>query len=319
MRHLLRRDRGAQGASAMMKAFETTKSRRAWASFLVVMASVSFGRCGGGGSAGPTQPPVTLPATPTPAPTPVADPPLSQTCARLPPGNPSAACRIETSDYMTKVDRAIRTLQGEQPALFEGDQVLSTGQYYVGLIKVLDREGICAVFDGEELAVTDRASSSEQFHVLTSASRARFSPQSYRTTCSPSVIPTAAGALAPSPAGCSLAPSREVACGRDDSSRYINDITAVIEQLMKEQPDLFNFGDTAIGTGLPAVKSLSAYHGAVVQGLVRKGYCAKDDGEEIAVKQGSNTVSEQYDINFQDRYVRIGPGIYRATCYPAAF
>jgi len=319
MRHLLRRDRGAQGASAMMKAFETTKSRRAWASFLVVMASVSFGRCGGGGSAGPTQPPVTLPATPTPAPTPVADPPLSQTCARLPPGNPSAACRIETSDYMTKVDRAIRTLQGEQPALFEGDQVLSTGQYYVGLIKVLDREGICAVFDGEELAVTDRASSSEQFHVLTSASRARFSPQSYRTTCSPSVIPTAAGALAPSPAGCSLAPSREVACGRDDSSRYINDITAVIEQLMKEQPDLFNFSDTAIGTGLPAVKSLSAYHGAVVQGLVRKGYCAKDDGEEIAVKQGSNTMSEQFDINFQDKYLRLGQGIYRASCYPAAF
>jgi hypothetical protein len=303
----------------MMKAFETTKSRRAWVSFLVVMASVSFGRCGGGGSAGPTQPPVTLPATPTPAPTPVADPPLSQTCARLPPGNPSAACRIETSDYMTKVDRAIRTLQGEQPTIFEGDQVLSTGQYYVGLIKVLDREGICAVFDGEELAVTDRSTSSEQFHVLTSASRARFSPQSYRTTCSPSVIPTAAGALAPSPAGCSLAPSREVACGRDDSSRYINDVIAVIEQLKKEQPDLFNFGDTAVGTGEPAVKSLSAYHGAVVQGLVRKGYCAKDDGEEIAVKQGSNSMSEQFDINYQDKYVRLGQGIYRASCYPAAF
>jgi hypothetical protein len=176
MDRLLRRDCGAQGASAMMKAFEMTKSRRAWASFLVVIASVSFGRCGGGGSAGPTQPPVTLPATPTPAATPVADPPLSQTCAKLPPGNPNAACRTEASDYMTIVDRAIRTLQGEQPQLFEGDQVLSTGQYYVGLIKVLDREGICAVFDGEELAVTDRPSSNEQFHVLTSAGRAALQP-----------------------------------------------------------------------------------------------------------------------------------------------
>jgi hypothetical protein len=88
---------------------------------------------------------------------------------------------------------------------------------------------------------------------------------------------------------------------------------------MKEKPELFNFGQVAPGTPWPAVKSIPAYHGAVVETMAKKGYCAKDDGEEIAVKQGSNTVSEQYDINFQDKYVRIGPGIYRATCYPAAF
>ena len=57
----------------------------------------------------------------------------------------------------------------------------------------------------------------------------------------------------------------------------------------------------------------------MVEVLVTKGYCAKDDGEEIQVKQGSNTLSEQFDINFQDKYVRLGQGIYRASCYPAAF
>jgi hypothetical protein len=319
MDRLLSRDRGSQGASAMMKAFEMTRSRRAWASFAVVIASVSFGRCGGGGSANPAQPPVTVPATPTPAPTPVADPPLSASCAKLPPGNPNAACRIEPSDYLQIVERSIRTLQAEQSAIFDGDQVLSTGQYYVGLIKILDRQGICAVFDGEELAVTDRPTSNEQFHVLTSAGRARFGPQSYRTTCSPSVIPVVPGALPPSPTGCTLPSSREVACGRDDSSRYINDVTAAIEQVLKEQPDLFNYGDTAAGTGWPAVKNLAAYHGAVVQILTKKGYCAIDDGEEIAVKQGSNSMSEQFDINFQDKYIRLGQGIYRASCFPAAF
>ena len=110
-----------------------------------------------------------------------------------------------------------------------------------------------------------------------------------------------------------------MACGRENSSRYINDMTAAIEQVLKEKPDLFNYGDTAAGTGWPAVKNLAAYHGAVVEVLTTKGYCAKDDGEEIAVKQGSNTLSEQFDINFQDKYIRLDQGIYRASCYPAAF
>ena len=178
----------------MMKA-----SRRASGLILIVVSGLAFGRCGGGGSAGPTQPPVTVPATPTPAPTAVADPPLStelqRGCRRA---TRTRSCRIEPSDYQTIVDRSIRTLQAEQPALFEGDQVLSTGAYYVGLIKVLDRQGICAVFDGEELAVTDRPTSSEQFHVLTSASRARFGPQSYRTTCSPFRRPAGRGSAAAS-------------------------------------------------------------------------------------------------------------------------
>ena len=75
-------------------------------------------------------------------------------------GNPSAACRTEPSDYQTIVDRSIRTLQADSPHL-RGDAVLSVGEYYVGLIKVLDRQGICAVFDGEELAVTDRPTSND--------------------------------------------------------------------------------------------------------------------------------------------------------------
>ena len=294
--------------------------KRASALVLMAVAALAFGRCGGGGAAsGPTQPPVPTTPTPTPAPTPSTDPPLSVSCAKLPPGNPNAHCHTDASEYQDTVDRAIRTLQGEQPWIFDGDQVLSTGAYYVGLIKVLDRQGICAVNDGEELAVTNRATSNEQFHVLTSQNRARFGPQSYRTTCSPSVIPIPAGPLPPSPAGCPLAPSREVACGREPQSRYINDVAAAIDQVIQDKPELFDFTDTTVGTGWPAVKNLSAYQQAVVDILVKKGYCAKSDGEEIAVKQGSNTLSEQFDVNYQDKYVRKGPGIYRATCYPAAF
>jgi hypothetical protein len=294
--------------------------RRTLGLVLVATCALAVGHCGGGGGAtggGPTVP--TVPPAPTPTPGPTPDPPISQSCAKLPPGNPNAGCQVEASEYQDAVDAAIRTLQGEKPAIFDGDQVLSVGAYYVGLIKVLDRQGLCAVNDGEELGVTNRASSNEQFHVLTSQNRARFGPQSYRTTSSPSAVPIPLGPLPPPPAGCSLPSSREVACGRESEGRYINDVSAAIDQVMKEKPELFDYNDLAPVTGWPAVKNLEAYQQAIVDSLVKKSYCAKSDGEEIAVKLGSNTLSEQYDVNYQDKYVRMGNGIYRATCYPAAF
>jgi hypothetical protein len=286
---------------------------------LIAVAAFALGNCGGGGSAGPTQPVTPPPVTPTPTPAPTSDPPLSVSCAKLPPGNPNAPCKPEGSEYVDTVDKAIRTLMAEQPQIFNGNQVLSAGAYYVGLIKILDRDGICAINDGEELAVTNRPSSNEQFHVLTSSSLARFGPQSYRTTCSPSVIPIPAGPLPPSPAGCALAPSREVACGRDPQSYYINDVSAAIDQLLKERPELFDFNNVAQGTDWPAVKDMAAYQQAVVDILTKKGYCAKFDGEEIQVKQGSNSFSEHFDVNYADKYIRTGSGMYRSTCYPAAF
>ena len=122
---------------------------------LVALAAVALGHCGGGSGAGPTTPAAPPVTTPTPAPTAPAEPPVSLSCAKLPPGSPNPPCTMDTSEYQAIVDRAIRTLQGEQPGIFEGDQVLSVGAYYVGLIKVLDRQGLCASTDegGEELGV----------------------------------------------------------------------------------------------------------------------------------------------------------------------
>jgi hypothetical protein len=293
--------------------------RRATGLALFVMGGLALGYCGGGSGAGPTIPPVPPVTTPTPAPTPTADPPISQSCAKLPPGSVGGRCETERSEYQEIVDRAIRTLQGEQPAIFEGDQVLSIGAYYVGLIKILDRQGLCASTDGEELGVTDRASSNEQFDVLSAQSRARFGPVSYRGTCSPSAVPIPPGAPIPPPAGCALPSSREIACGREPHGRYYADVEAAIEQIQKDRPELFDFNDWAQGTRWPAVRDLNAYIQGVIDILTKKGYCARNDGEELAIKHGSNTISEQYDIDFQHKYIRTGPGIYRLTCYPAAF
>jgi hypothetical protein len=287
---------------------------------LIAAAAFALGNCGGGSSgAGPTQPVTPPPVTPTPTPVATADPPLSASCTKLPPGNPNAPCRPEGSEYLDIVQKGIRTLQAEQPQIFQGDQVLNSGAYYVGLIKILDRDGICAQFDGEELAVTNQPSFSEQFHVLTSSSIARIGASSYRTTCTPSVIPMAEGPLPPPPAGCPLPSSREVSCSRLAESQYYGDVSATVDQLIQDRPELFNFDDRAQGTDWPAVKDLAAYQNAVADGLTKKGYCAKNDGEEIQAKKGSNTFSEHFDINLSDKYVRKGPGIYRVTCYPAAF
>ncbi len=65
------------------------------------------------------------------------------------------------------------------------------------------------------------------------------------------------------------------------------------------------------------MKDLHAYQMAVLEVLAQKGFCGKA-GEEIVIKK-TNDFTENFDINYQDTYVRNGPGIYRGTCYPASF
>ena len=299
----------------------STSSRRgAGLAMLVVAASLGVVFCGGGGGAGnpPTQPSVPT-TTPTPVATATPEPPISASCAKLPAGKAEPDCRSDSPDFQEQVDAAIRTLQAEQPQIFNGTVVLSVGAYYVGLIKVLDREGLCADTNGEELGVARSAGYNEQYDVLTARSEARFGPSSYRTTCSPSGVPLAKAGMLPPPAGCSLPSSREVACGREPEGQYYLEVEAAIKQLMKDKPELFDFGQNAPGTDNPKVTNLEAYHQGVADILTKKGYCALAGTEEVGVKKGSNAFSEQYDINVADQYVRTGPSIYRVSCYPAAF
>ena len=63
---------------------------------------------------------------------------------------------------------------------------------------------------------------------------------------------------------------------------------------------------------------MAAYNQAMIDVLAKKGYCAIFDGEEIQVKR-TNQFSEHYDVNYADKYIRSGPGIFRGSCYPSAF
>ena len=206
-----------------------------------VLAAVTLGSCGGssgsGSGGGPTIPlPATPAATPTPASTPA--PVLSSSCARLPAGTASpTSCRTEAPTFLADVEDAIDTLRGEQPGLFEGNQVLNVGAYYVGLIKILDRKGLCADFDGEELGVTNTRDYSDLYDVQTAKNEVR---RFYVGTCYPALVPISRGTPPPSPAGCSLAPSKEIACGREPDGRFYGDVAGGIDQLLKTRPELFD-------------------------------------------------------------------------------
>jgi hypothetical protein len=288
---------------------------------IVGLAVLTFSVCGGGdgpsAGGGPTVP--VPPPTPTPTPEPTPEPGLSASCAALPFGDPFAGCTFEQATFQEEVDTAIRTLQAEQPELFDADNVVQAiGAYYLGLIRILDREGLCAHYDGEELGVTNTSEYNDQYDVLTAKNQMRIGDVTYRSTCYPSAVPVQEGALPPPPEGCSLPSSREVACSREVDGRFFGQVESAVQQVMEQQPELFDFDDVANGNG-PRILDLDAYHQAVIDVLTPQGFCAvEQQGEEIAVKN-DNSFSEQYDVQFRDEYVRLGQGIYRSTCYPAAF
>lgn len=298
-----------------------SRSHRLLSLSLLIGAALSLQVCGGGSSPNtPSSPGVPIP-TPAPTPTPpLADPPLSASCAKLGLGVPEnqARCTVDNPDFLGQLDVAIQILQSEQPEIFEGISVVNVGAYIVGLIRVMDRDGLCAAYDGEEMNIKANNDYSEHYDVLTSKRTIRTGPKTYRGTCFPAIFPQEEQPLPPPPASCPLPSSREVACGRDAEGAYYWDVEASIDELYVERPELFNFNDYAPGQGHPRVTDPTAYHDAMVDKLISKGYCALFDGEEIQMKL-SNEFSEHYDVNYQDVYVRRGSGIYRGSCYPAAF
>jgi hypothetical protein len=77
---------------------------------------------------------------------------------------------------------------------------------------------------------------------------------------------------------------------------------AAIDKTLREHPELFDRGD------------IGGWVGEIIDNLRRAGFCALNDGEEVAIKN-SNDFSEQYDI-VSGRGALLRPG-YVATCFPA--
>jgi len=260
-------------------------------------------------------------AAPTPVPSPTPNLPGMASCSRIGLGHDGGNhCDQSGETFMADVQQAIAELQHEQPQIFEdspgGLLIASPGQFYVGIINKLDKKGLCAGFDSEELQVKNNNDFNDQFALRTSRGFLRTDASIYRATCFPAAFPTPLPPFPPSN-GCKLPPSLELTCTRE-TSKYYADVERSIDDVMKAHPELFDFNTHATGADWPGVVNFEAYHEAVVQSMIAKGYCSRFDGEEIVAKK-ENGFSEHFDIFLGEGYVRRGEGIYRSTCYPAAF
>lgn len=293
----------------------SSSGRGIWRPAAVAVAALTLSTCGGGSSndhAGGLVAPIV--PTPTPSPTAPAETPLAASCNDLSPGSLNHRCLSTGATFQRDVEDAIGLLKAQRPEIFDEEKVLNVGAYVVGVIKNLDKKGICSTYDGEELAVRTQGDFNDQYDILTGNDLIR---RYYVNTCQPAVFPLSRGPLPPPPTGCGLGPSVEVACGVPPS-QYLDDVAAAVEQLLKDKPDIFDAADLAPGRDWPAVKDWPAYYQGLIDVLSKKGYCGRFTGEELEVKK-TNEFSESFDVNYQDKYIRLGPGIYRSACYPAQF
>ncbi len=128
-------------------------------------------------------------------------------------------------------------------------------------------------------------------------------------TAAPSPSPTAQAFVCPFPA----LPDLHINCPKlePELKDYVN---SAVEVVIAQQPRLFDFNNN-LGAGSWKVLDKQKYVSAVIEAIHAQGICAKDDNEEIAVKN-TNSFHEQYNIYTSGGYVRRA---YITTCIPAQF
>jgi hypothetical protein len=90
-----------------------------------------------------------------------------------------------------------------------------------------------------------------------------------------------------------------------------------VQKTIQEHPEYFDFSDD-LGGGAFRVLDRDRYIKAVVANVHAQGVCAREEVEEIQVKN-SNSFHEQYNIWVSSGHVRHGPRSYITTCFPAQF
>ena len=154
--------------------------------------------------------PIVLPSptVPTPAPTaapgggggeappPAPAPPSSQGCS-LPRGTGSGdehSCPRQSPSFLREVEAGIDELVRIEPGLFNKNKTAGCGtcyevrdwtRYTQRMAQIVQKNGLCAHYDGEELAVKNTNSFNDQYDILTSGGFIRRELGSYRSTCYP--------------------------------------------------------------------------------------------------------------------------------------
>jgi hypothetical protein len=90
-----------------------------------------------------------------------------------------------------------------------------------------------------------------------------------------------------------------------------------IQKTIREHPEYFDFNDD-LGGGAYRVVDRDRYIKTVVANIHAQGVCAREEIEEIQVKN-NNSFNEQYNVWVSSGHVRHGPRAYITTCFPAQF
>jgi hypothetical protein len=146
----------------------------------------------------PTPKPTPTPATPapTPAPTPTPSTPTGGSCS-LPASSPaSPKCTDESARLMGPVEKAITEVTKSRPDLFDFKDKKCDDCYYVKnvdgylnqVIRQLNAQGVCAEWDGEEMAVKKTNDYSEQWDILLASGHIRRGAGAYRGVCKPAIF-----------------------------------------------------------------------------------------------------------------------------------
>ncbi len=290
----------------------------------------------GGQDGSPSAP--TAGATPTPAPSvqPTATPPpatspaLPQSCRSFSVSFGSqSACSRGNPNFLDRMRDAVNQAvgatyrdphTGETFDVVQGNKIQVASAYLKTVSDALDRQGICAVYDGEEMNVRDGGGYTENYDIITADGRSWLN---YSVTCNPAqALPT----LPPVPPvrdpECrNLPPSALTFCVKD-SAAYDGEVWDAQDLLIDEDraratPQIFNFNDR-FSSGAPygyKIINEQLYISEMLKKIKAKGYCAIYDGDEFVVKK-NNVSSEHFDMIKSDLYAL---RTYNSTCRDAAF
>lgn len=134
--------------------------------------------------------PAPAPSTPAPAPA-----PPSGSCGL--PASRDNGCSRTSNSFLGDVEAAIDRLVREQPSLFNLNKTQGCGtcyevrdptRYVQGVAAMVRARGLCSIYDGEELAVKNTNSFSDQYDILTAQNFIRRQEGSYRSTCRPAAF-----------------------------------------------------------------------------------------------------------------------------------
>jgi hypothetical protein len=240
-----------------------------------------------------------------------------------------AACSKGTPNFLGQMRDAVNLAvgatyrdphTGETFDVVRGSKIQVASAYLKTISDTLDRQGICAVYDGEEMNVRDGGGYNENYDII-SADGGWW--VNYNVTCNPAqAIPP----LPPTPpvrdAECrNLPPSALTFCVKDTSS-YDGDVwdaqdILIAEDQARATPQVFNFNDRFSSSAPYGYKIIDEqlYISEMLKKIKAKGYCAIYDGDEFVVKR-NNVASEHFDMIKSDLYAL---RIHNSTCRDAAF